>query len=465
VSTDGTSNAADAAAIEAASADAAAVIGIFGDPRGLGRGVRALGALAAGAVAGVGVVRPMAGVAALAQQVAGAGPRSPWVRRDRLDRLTDALGAESLVPTDVVLATAHRSLPGPPDEPAVSWPDPPWRPAVAETGAGVAGAAIAGVIGAPGARATALSHGALLPDASDDALLLSTVARSTQRHLVNRIVDALIRLGGGTTGVLGGDGRLVAARDAWGVRTLFLGHDDGVSVVASSRSAVEAAGVRVIRELEPGEVVVIDRGGLAALRPLPDRATAACGLGWLLTGPRAAATAQRRLAVGLAREAPAVGVVFPSSEGSQVAAAAWADAQGARLEPGGLGAVGLPEVLRGEPAVVVALPDVRWSVLTLQVRALRRAGAPEVHVRLIGPPPARPCAYGVVLGHVASEPEGLAARVDADSARWLSRESYADVVGGVNGGVCTGCLGGAWPVPPDPGADQLSLFQDSAGPA
>jgi len=278
---------------------------------------------------------------------------------------------------------------------------------------------------------------------------------------------------------------LLAARDPLGIRPLCLGKMNGGWVVASETCALEHLGATFVREVEPGEAVVIDEAGLRSAiwsgtkdnRALcvfeliyfarPD----SCLDGELVYSKRKDMGAQ------LALEHPVeADLVIGIPDSSTAAAVGYAQQSGIPYSDGliknryvgrtfiepeqHLRDLGvrqkfnpLTQVIQGKKLVVVDDSIVRGTTTPHVVSLLRRAGADEVHLRVCAPPIKNPCYMGVDM---ASRDELIAANrtieeiremTDADSLGYLSIQGLLKVVGGSQGGFCDACFTGNYPVP------------------
>ncbi len=289
--------------------------------------------------------------------------------------------------------------------------------------------------------------------------------------------------------------RLYAVRDPNGFRPLCLGRLDpsgpgrpGGWVVASESPALEVVGARFVRELEPGELLVIDEHGPRSRWPFaPGRVDPRlCVFEFVyfarpdtqLLG-REVHAARRRMGSRIAAEAPVeaelvVGVPdsgVPAAEGFASAAgipfgqglvknryigrtfiAPTQDARAAgvrrKLNP-------LRESIAGRRLVVVDDSIVRGTTTRQIVRMLKDAGAAEVHLRVSSPPFRWPCFYGIdtpvredLLG-ARMGIEEIAAHLGADSVAYLSLEGLLEAIGVPDAGFCSACLTGSYPTPVD----------------
>ena len=121
------------------------------------------------------------------------------------------------------------------------------------------------------------ARGSIFTATSDTEVLLHLIATSQQSTIINRLVDALSRVQGAYSLLVSTEDTLVAVRDPWGFRPLVLGRKGTAWVVCSETCALDLIGATYLREVEPGEMVIIDpREGLQSLKPLPRRPRRAC---------------------------------------------------------------------------------------------------------------------------------------------------------------------------------------------
>ncbi len=434
--------------------DRSVVCGVFQHPAAARVVAAALGGMR-GRVQGVGV-----GVAVLSSP--------PRVRRSGgLGWLEDG-GALEALGGGVAVGELHDAAGV---EVQVGLVDPPARPAVGRVVDRWVALACAGA--GPSDEALAqelLGSGVVLPGTGLGVLALALLPRTRQRNLVNRVVEACWRLRGGHAIVAASSEHLVGVRDPRGLRTLFLGVVGEGTILASDPSGILAAGGEVVRELEPGELIVVDAQGVVSLRPfaraaaqpcLQERLQLASGVG--AGGVSGAWEARHRVGAALAAAHPRAGDVVVASDGaSRATAAGFARARDlpevpAWMDAGSRHPVAVREAVEGKRVVLVAIGAPEG--LAHRVASLWLAGAAEVHVRLSQPPRKAHCLYGVAGDEPADDvAQAWSSRLGATSVAWLSVEALVEVLGPG----CTGCFGGAWPVPPE-AVDQLPLFEEAAG--
>ncbi len=341
------------------------------------------------------------------------------------------------------------------------------------------------------------AKGAIFGRSSDTEVILHLVAASDQKTLINRLVDALGRVEGAWCVLaLAGD-KLVAARDPWGFRPLVLGRRGDAWIVASESCAIEFVQGTVVREVEPGEMLILDEDGVTALRPFPRKPRRACIFEHVyfarpdttLFG-REVYPSRVRMGQVLAREYPArADVVIGVPDSGTPAALGYAEESGIpygigllrshyvgrtfieptqRIRDFGVRLKLQPNksVVSGKRVVVVDDSIVRGTTSQKIVRMLRQAGAVEVHLRISSPPMTGPCHYGIdtpdredLLAHRFDLPR-IRAFLDADSVAYLSIEQLREAVHEEGSRTCDACFTGNYPIQPAQrgGDGQLTLF-------
>lgn len=325
--------------------------------------------------------------------------------------------------------------------------------------------------------------GARLPSSSDTDLVAAHIARAHRGDMRAAILEVLPRLKGAFSFTMMDENRVFGARDPHGFRPLCIGRlVDGGWVVASETCALDLLGARFVRDVEPGELVAIDRNGLESHK-FADPAPAACIFEHVyfarpdssLMGQNVYST-RFRMGQRLAREAPIeADLVVPVPDSGVPAAQGFAEASGI---PYGEGFVKnryvgrtfiqptqsmrqqgirmklnpLKEVIAGRRLVVVDDSIVRGNTTRQLVAMLREAGARAVHMRISSPPIRWPCFYGIDM---PDQDELIGARlgvddikghISADSLAYLSIEGMVEATGIPGDGFCTACFSSRYPV-------------------
>lgn len=269
-------------------------------------------------------------------------------------------------------------------------------------------------------------EGAIFQSTTDTEVVVHLMARSGKHSLSDRIIHALSECKGAYSMVFLDSEKLVAARDPHGFRPLVLGKLGESHVVASETCSFELIGARYIREVEPGEVIVIDEKNLVSLKPFPPASPANCIFEYIyfsrpdsFMNGRSMYRVRKELGKRLAIEQPAAADIVVAVPDSGVPAAmGYAEQMGIPLEMGFLRShyVGrtfiepeqsirnfgvklklsaVRDVIKDKKVVVVDDSIVRGTTSRKIVRMVRDAGAREVHVRVCSPPMRFSCYYGI----------------------------------------------------------------------
>jgi amidophosphoribosyltransferase len=343
--------------------------------------------------------------------------------------------------------------------------------------------------------------GAIFSSQSDTEVLLQLMARSRATGFTERLIEALGKVRGAYSLVFTTDDKLIAVRDPHGFRPLILGRlrsNPECYVVASETCAFDLIEAEKVRDISPGEILIIDANGLQSvqLRREPRRF---CVFEHVyFARPDSVlddlSVYDARIAMGeqLAREtAVAADVVIPVPDSGMVAALGFARASGLPFEMGlirnhyvgrtfieptssirhfgvKLKLNPVPQVLKGRRVIVVDDSLVRGTTSRKIVKMIRAAGAAEVHLRISSPPVISPCYYGIdtptraELLASSHNPEEVARYVTADSVAYLSLEGLMQAVRGESGVTyCTSCFTGEYPIrfTPPQGRRQLRLIE------
>jgi amidophosphoribosyltransferase len=290
-------------------------------------------------------------------------------------------------------------------------------------------------------------------------------------------------------------GRIVGLRDPHGFRPLCLGSfADGGWVLASESSALDLVGAKFVREISPGEMVVIDAGGPKSYYPFEDAKPGLCVFEFVYFARpdthmygRSIQGARQEMGRTLSREHPAeADVVVPVPESGIPAAQGFAAASGIPYTDGlvknryvgrtfieptqmlrdqgiRLKLNPIPENLEGRRVVLVDDSIVRGSTTRQLVAMVREAGAAEIHLRVSSPPYRWPCFYGMdtsdrsTLIAARMDVEEIRRHLGADSLGYLSIEGLLDATGVADAGFCTACLCGDYPTEVPESADKFQL--------
>ena len=324
-----------------------------------------------------------------------------------------------------------------------------------------------------------LGEGAVFQTTNDSEVMINLVARYAHLDLAGATAQVMGELEGGFAVVLMDRERIVGLRDAHGVRPLVIGvTDDGIHVLASEPAALHVIGARFVRDVAPGELVVVDGEGLHAYQVLAPTPTP-CAFEWIyfargdgVLDGAPVHDARVRMGERLWREAPVdADVVVGVPESGLAAALGYARASGIPYDIGlykspyaGRTFINPTQHLRerkvrlklaatravaGQRVVLVDDSIVRGTTSGRIVGMLREAGATEVHFRVSSPPIKYPCYYGIdtaarkELAAATLSVEEIRERIDADSLSFISEEGLGAAIGLSR--TCTACFNGHYP--------------------
>ncbi|AKJ00684.1 amidophosphoribosyltransferase [Archangium gephyra] len=327
------------------------------------------------------------------------------------------------------------------------------------------------------------ADGAIFQSDSDTEVVIHLIARSKQPSFEQKVVEALSKVKGAYSILFLTDKKLVAVRDPNGFRPLVLGMVKNSWVLASETTALDLIEAEYLRELEAGEMVVIDETGLHASQPFPPTRLGRCIFEHVyfakpdsvLFGTSVYET-RKEMGRQLAKEQPAPGadLVIAVPDSGVAAAIGYAQASGIPYDVGlirshyvgrtfiepqqsirhfgvKLKLSAVRQVLKGKRVVVVDDSIVRGTTSRKIVKMLKAAGALEVHLRISSPPTQWPCYYGIdtpsrqELIASSHSVEEIARYVTADTLGYISMEGLGSAVGDKERTTfCTACFSGKY---------------------
>ena len=362
------------------------------------------------------------------------------------------------------------------------------------------GAAIAhngNLTNAKSLRRDLIGRGAIFQSSSDSECIIHLMARSIQKSIPERMKDALRAVEGAFSVIAMTRTKLIGVRDALGVRPLVMGRigDDGY-VLSSETCALDIIGAEFVREIEPGEMVVISKGEIESTRPFGQAKSRFCIFEHVyfsrpdsILGGRSVYETRRQIGVELAREAPVeADLVCPVPDSGTPAAIGYSQESGIPYAMGiirnqymGRTFIEPTESIRnmgvrlklnvnralvkGKRVILVDDSVVRGTTSRKIKDMILEAGAAEVHFRIASPPTAWPCFYGVdtperskLLAATMNEEE-MRAWIGVDSLKFVSLDGLYRAAGEAAGRdpkaprYCDACFSGQYPVAP---SDQLA---------
>jgi amidophosphoribosyltransferase len=363
------------------------------------------------------------------------------------------------------------------------------QPIVRDDGRALALAHNGNLINAVELHAELRGRGVPFRSTSDSEIIAAMLASHPAPDIEDAVADVLPRLRGAFSTVVMTRDCVLAFRDPAGVRPLSLGviEEEGaapVHCVASESCAFDLIGARYLRDVAPGELVILDAGGIRSRMIAGEERHAFCLFEYIYFARPDSRMGGRRLQVSRARmgeilwrEAPVdADLVIPIPDSGNAAARGLARAAGipqddgfiknryvARtfIQPGQqlrrhglrLKFNPLPEVVGGQRLIVVDDSIVRGNTMPQIVQMLRDAGAAEIHLRISSPPIRHPCHYGIdmstreeMIAHGRS-PQDVCEELGADSLHYLSLEGVYEAAQGTPESHCDACFTGRYPLP------------------
>ncbi len=355
-------------------------------------------------------------------------------------------------------------------------------------------------------RRELIEHGSIFQSNSDSECIVHLMARSFQKNIPERLKDALRRVEGAFSVVAMTRTKLMGVRDALGVRPLMLGKLGEVYVLASETCAFDIIGAEFIREIEPGEMVVISGGKIESSYPFAKAPSRFCIFEHVyfsrpdsILGGRSVYETRRRIGVELAREAPVdADYVCPIPDSGTPAAIGYSQESGIPYAMGiirnqymGRTFIEPSEQIRnmgvrlklnvnralikGKRVILVDDSIVRGTTTQKIKDMFMDAGAATVHFRIASPPTQWPCFYGVDTPEksklLASRmtPKQMCKHLGVDSLEFISLDGLYRAVGDASGRdnaspqYCDACFSGEYPVRPTDmlAAEKISLSGES----
>lgn len=337
--------------------------------------------------------------------------------------------------------------------------------------------------------------GSIFQTTMDSEVIVHLLVRHLKKGLESALLQALPQAKGAySLGIMTKDA-LIAARDPHGFRPLCLGRLNGAWVVSSETCALDLVEAEYVRDVDPGEVVIIDENGLRSLRMDVQAPHRFCIFEFIyFARPDSnifghnVYSIRKRMGAQLAKEFPHVqaDLTMPFPDSGNYAGLGYGQASGIPMEMAVIRNhyVGrtfiqpsqsmrdfgvrvklnpVREILRGKSVVIIEDSIIRGTTSRTRVKALRSAGAREVHMLVSCPPHRFPCYYGIDFSSkgelVAAQNtvEQVAEFVGLDSLGYLSIDGMVEATGFEKPTFCLACFNGDYPVPPDPSCSKFGL--------
>lgn len=335
-----------------------------------------------------------------------------------------------------------------------------------------------------------VDRGCIFQSTSDTETIIHLIAISKYNKVVDRITDALQQMQGAYSLVALTRRKLIGVRDPHGVRPLALGQLGSSWIITSETCALDIIGADFVREIEPGEIVVIDENGVQSLRPFQAARRRFCIFEHIyfarpdsVMDGQAVHDARKRIGSELAKESHVdADIVVPVPDSGVPSAIGYAEQSGIPFDLGiirnhyvgrtfieptaqirNLG-VRLKHnanaaAIRGKRVVLVDDSIVRGTTSVKIVDMVRQAGVAEIHMRIASPPTKHPCFYGIDTPQEAEllasthDAAAMARRIGVDSLAFISIDGLYRAVGVADGRqgeertYCDACFTGEYPIP------------------
>ena len=328
------------------------------------------------------------------------------------------------------------------------------------------------------------SKGAIFQSTNDSEVIVHLMAQAKSENFVDRAAEALRQVSGAYSLVLMTENELLAARDPHGFRPLCLGKLDGAYIIASETCVMDLIEAEFIREVEPGELILINENGLQSFFPFKKVESKYCVFEHIyfarpdsfLFGEHVYA-ARKEMGRAMAQESPAdADLIVPVPDSGVVSAMGFAEESGIPFEMGlirnhyvgrtfiepqsqirnfgvKLKLNAVKNLISGKRLAIIDDSIVRGTTSRKIVKMLLEAGAKEVHLRISSPPILHSCFYGIDTPHKeeliahSHSLEETRKYLGADSLQYLSIKKMLEVLQNGENKFCSACFDGNYPVP------------------
>ncbi|MBN1879322.1 amidophosphoribosyltransferase [bacterium] len=325
--------------------------------------------------------------------------------------------------------------------------------------------------------------GSIFQTTTDSEVILHLIAKSREHDLDQAVIQALKKVEGAYALLLLSKDKVIAVRDPNGFRPMVLGVKDGSVVMASETNALDLINAEFIREIDPGEMLIVNGSGMESIFPFTERRPSFCVFEQIyfarpdsMMFGKSVYEVRRNMGRQLARENPVdADIVIPVPDSGIVAALGASDEYGLPFEMGlirnhyvgrtfieprqsirdfgvKLKLNPVRPIIEGRRVVVVDDSIVRGTTSRKLVRLIRDAGAAEVHFRISSPPIIGPCRYGIdtptreELIASTKNLEEIREYIGANSLGYLSIEGMMEAVCASGGHHCMACFNLDYPV-------------------
>jgi len=352
--------------------------------------------------------------------------------------------------------------------------------------------------------------GSIFQSTSDTEVIIHLVATSNYRTLLDRFIDALKQVEGAYSLICMTPEGMIACRDPLGIRPLVMGKFGDAYVFASETVGLDVVGAEFVREVEPGELVIVKNGELRSIRPFAPLSPRPCIFEWVyfsrpdsISEDRSIYSVRKAIGAELAQENPVeADLVIPVPDSGVPAAIGYAQASGIPFELGIIRShyvgrtfiqpgdkvrhLGVKlkhnanrKLIEGRKIILIDDSIVRGTTSLKIVQMMRDAGAAEVHMRIASPPTRHSCFYGVDTPERAKllaakfDLGGMTDYIQADSLSFVSIDGLYRALGEANRAsvrpkYCDACFTGDYPTPLTDqdetcSVDQLAMLEERVG--
>jgi amidophosphoribosyltransferase len=346
-------------------------------------------------------------------------------------------------------------------------------------------------------RTTLEEQGSIFRSSMDTEVIVHLISKSTEPSFPARVIDALLQLKGAYSLLAMTETEMIAVRDPHGFRPLVMGKLNGATVFASETCAFDLIEAEYVRDLENGEMVVVNGEGVKSYHPFPKKSKQQCVFEFIYFArpdstvfSRNVHKVRKTMGRELAKELPVeADLVIAVPDSGVPAAVGYAEEAGIPFDTGlirnhyigrtfiepsqSIRHFGVKiklnpirELLDGKRVVVVDDSIVRGTTCRKIIGMIRSAGAKEIHMRVASPPTSHSCFYGIdtptksELIASSNSIEDIREFLRCDTLAYLSRKRMLSVFGEEKEDFCTACFDGKYPVM-RPGLDilQSELFE------
>jgi amidophosphoribosyltransferase len=336
------------------------------------------------------------------------------------------------------------------------------------------------------------NRGSIFQTTVDSEIILHLMAQPILNGQENNLIETIRRIEGAFSLVIMTESELIGVRDPHGFRPLCIGQLGDGWVLSSETCALDLIHAKFVRDVEPGEIVIIGKDGIRSVKAFPDQERRAfCIFEYVYFARPDSTIANRnvykvRVEMGrqLAREnSVEADIVVPVPDSGNYAALGYSLESGIPYEIAFIRNhyVGrsflqpsqlirdfnvrvklnlIPELVKDKRVIIVDDSIVRGTTCKARVNTLKEAGAKEVHVRVSCPPHMHPCVYGIdfpdrnKLMAANYSIDEIRKYLNADSLAYLSQSGMVEATGLGKEAFCMACYDGAYPVPYDPKMDK-----------